>query len=102
MNLFEAEKLAIERPPLIHIAAIDIMGQVIEIIKTNAFRFWIALIQPAKLRIIDRAAFPISVDKIEHRTANADNGWHVNCLVVSFIRSSALRDRMIKGVLCID
>ena len=35
MDLLEIEQIAVEIPPLVHVAAIDIVGQVIEIVEAT-------------------------------------------------------------------
>ena len=52
MDLLEAEQVAVEIPPLVHVAAIDIVGEVIEIVEADAFRLGVALAQPLELGVI--------------------------------------------------
>ncbi len=58
VDLLEAEQLAVERPPLVHVAAVDVVGEVIEIVEADALRPGIALAQPLELGIVGRALLP--------------------------------------------
>ena len=60
VDLLEAEQLAVEGPPLVHVAAIDIVGQVVEIIEADAFRLRIALAQPVELGVVGRALLAVA------------------------------------------
>ncbi len=102
MDLFEAEEFAVKRPPLVHIAAIDIMREVVEIIEADAFRLWVTLGQPVELRIVDRTPLSIGFDEIQHRPADTDDRWNVQRLVVALIRRRTFCHRMIESMFGID
>src|SRR5690606_30920412 len=65
VDLLEAEQIAVEIPPLVHVAAKDVVRQVVEIIEADALGFRIAFAKPLELAIIGRALRAISVYEIE-------------------------------------
>jgi len=51
-DLPEVEQLGVEREPRVHVAALHVVGQMIEIVKANPFRLGIALPDPIEFRVI--------------------------------------------------
>ena len=99
MNLLEAEQFAIERPPLVHAAAIDVVSEVVEIIEADALWFWVMLAQPLELVVIGGAFRTVFVDEVQQRSANSDYGRYVERLVRTSIWRGPLGDGVVKRVL---
>jgi hypothetical protein len=81
---------------------IDIVGEVVEIIEADALRLRIALAEPVEFGVIGRALLAVGVDEIEQRAADADDGRHIERLVVALIFRRTLRDGMFEGLLRVD
>src|SRR5260370_1289981 len=75
------EGLSIELVPGIHVAAPDVVRQVVEIIESDAKRVWIDFADPVEISTVGRALGAIGVDEIEQRAAGPNHGRHVQCLV---------------------
>ena len=75
------------------------MGQMIQIVKPNAFGF--GLIQPLKLVIIGRA-IAVLISKVQQRAADALDRRPIQGFVITGIGLGSLRDSMVECVLRID
>jgi hypothetical protein len=93
VDLLEIEQVAVEVPPLVHVAADDIVGQVVEIIESRALRPGIALAEPVEFGVVGDPLIAPGVDEIEQRSADADDGG-TSSVLSSPLYSSALRDGM--------
>jgi hypothetical protein len=65
VDLLEIEQVTVKVPPLVHVAAEDVMGQVVEIIETHTFGTRVALAKPIELGVVGRSLCTIGFDKIE-------------------------------------
>ncbi len=98
MDLGEVEQLAVEGPPLVHVAAIDIVREVIEIVETGTFGSGVPFTQPFEFIIIGRALGTMVIDEIEQGSADPDNGRCIQRLVVALVFLGAIAYRMFKRV----
>ena len=88
-DLPEIEQLFVEAGPHVHPAAMDVVGEVIEIKQPGALGPRIARAQPFELGIIGRALGAVAIDEIQQAAADALDGGHVERL---------LRRRNIRGL----
>ena len=98
-DLAEIEQVTIETEPDIHVAAEDVVGQMIQIMKADPAR--VSFVKPAKLGVVG-AVVAILVDEIDQRTADAVDRWDIHDLAVAVIRNCPFRDCVIEGVLRVD
>ena len=61
----EGEGICIEPIPGVHVAANDVMGQVVEIVKADPLGAWVGGAQPLKLGRIGAALVTIGIDQIQ-------------------------------------
>src|SRR5258708_2354458 len=80
-NLTEVEQFCVKSGPDIHAAAMDVVGEVIEIIKPGAFGTGIFGAQPLELGFVSRALGAIAVDEIKQTAADAFDGGHIERLL---------------------
>ena len=100
----EVKELAVPVRPVIHAAAMDVVGQVIEIMQSRLLGLRIALADPDEIDVPDRALLAVSVDEIEQRSANALDGWNgeLHRADLAFEGLGAQRQRAVIGLLGID
>src|SRR5690606_27340712 len=98
VDLPEAEQVAVEIPPLVHVAAIDVVSEVVEIVEAHALGPRIALAQPVEFGVVGRALLAVRVDEIDERAADADDRRRIDRLVVALIGRGAPGNRVIEGV----
>ena len=70
-DLAEVEQLFVEAGPDIHAAAMDVVGEMIEIEQAGADGTRIARAEPFELGIIGRALGAIAIDEIQQAAADA-------------------------------
>ncbi len=70
-DLAEIEEPFVEVRPLVHAAAMHVVGQVIDIGEPHALRVAIDARQILEVDVVDRAALAIAVDEIEQQIADA-------------------------------
>src|ERR1700726_5783 len=80
-NLAEVEQLFVEAGPDVHAAAMNVMGEVVEIEQSRADRPRIALAEPIELGIIGRTLGAIAIDEIQQAAADALDGGYVERLL---------------------
>src|SRR5205807_1018123 len=80
-NLAEVEQLFVKAGPHVHTAAMDIVGEVIDVIEPRAHRMWIARAQPFELVIIGRSLGTVAIDEIKHAAADPLDGGNVERLL---------------------
>ncbi|EGE60007.1 hypothetical protein RHECNPAF_1740012 [Rhizobium etli CNPAF512] len=102
VDLLEIEQLTVEIPPLVHVAAEDIVGEMVEIVEADPLRARVRLAQPVEFGIVGRSLGAIGLDEIKQRAANADNCRNIKHLVIAFIGDGALRHRMVESVFGVD
>ena len=64
-DLAEIEELFVEAGPLVQAPAIDVVGQVVDIVEAGALRPRIAPAEPVEIHVIDRALRAVAVDQID-------------------------------------
>ena len=103
-DLVEVEQLFVEAGPDIHAAAMDVMGEVIDIEQPRTRGPRILRAQPFELEVIGRALGAVAVDEIEHAAADALDGGNVERLLRrrNIGRLRAERQRPLIGQLRID
>src|SRR5713101_7955482 len=70
-NLPEVEQFRVEGEPLVHVAALHVVGQVIEIVKARSLRPRITLAGPFEFRGVRRIPGSVAVDEVQERIANS-------------------------------
>ena len=80
-DLAEVEQPGIEAEPLVHVAAIDVVGEVVEVIEADAFRLGIGRAEPVEFAVVGRAHGAVLVDEIDERAADALDGGNLERLV---------------------
>ncbi len=73
-NLAEVEEALVEPGPFVQAPAIDVVGQVIDVIEADALWLRIGLAQPFEIDIVDRALRAIAVDEIDLQAADSLDG----------------------------
>ena len=102
-DLAEIEQFFVEAGPNIHAAAMDVVGEVIEIEQPGAFRPRIFLAEPFELGIVGRALGAITIDEIQQAAADSLDRGHVERLLREDVgRLRAERQRAFVGVPGID
>src|SRR5262249_20224666 len=103
-DLPEIEKLLVETRPFVHAPAMDIVGEMIDVIEPNSFGARIALADPVEIDLVDRAFLAIAIDKIDLQTADAFDGGNVELdrPDPGLRRLGAERQGPLEGVTCID
>jgi hypothetical protein len=98
-DLAEVEQLDVEVEPLVHVAAIDVVGEVIEVVEADALWPRVGLAQPVELAIIGRAHRAVAVDEVDQRPADALDGRHLQRDVGTGVGLGAVTHRVFEGVL---
>src|SRR5580693_6358001 len=101
-DLPEVEQLRIETEPSIHVAAFYVVGEVVEIIKSDPLRLRIGRARPFELFRIGRASGTVAVDEIEQRAAYSFYGRNRQGLVSAFVWLGAEFHGVFERLLCID
>ena len=103
-DLPEVEQFFVEAGPDIHPAAMDVVGEVIEIEQPGALGPRVLRAQPLELGIIGRALGAVAVDEIQQAAADALDGGNVERLLrrgnIRGLRAE--RQRALVGLLGID
>ena len=97
-DLAEVEQVGIEVEPLVHVAAIDVVGEVVEVIEADAFRPRIGRAEPVELAVVGRAHGAVLVDEIDERAADALDGGNIQRLVVAGVGLGAKLHGVIERV----
>src|SRR5436190_14691280 len=79
-DLAEVEQFFVEAGPHVHTAAMDVMGEMIDVIEPRARGMRIARAQPFELVIIGRALGAVAIDEIKHAAADAPDGGNIERL----------------------
>ncbi len=98
-DLAEIEQVAVEAEPLVHIALVDVVGQVVEVVEADPLR--VCAVDPVELGVVG-VGLVILVGEVEQRPADALDGGPVERLVRPLVRLGPLRHRVTEGVLGID
>ena len=103
-DLAEVEQFFVEAGPHIHPAAMDVVGEVIDVIEPGARGPRVLCAQPFELGVIGRALGAVAIDEIQQAAADALDGGNVERLLRgSHIgRLRAERERTLVGLLRID
>ena len=80
-DLAEVEQFCVEAGPYIHPPAMDVVGEMVEIIEAGAGRTRVAHAEPFELGIIGRALRAVAIDEIEQAAADALDGGNVERLL---------------------
>src|SRR5581483_4021894 len=80
-DLAEIEQFSVEARPDIHAPAMDVVGEMIDVVEPGARRPRIDRAEPFELGIIGRALRAIAVDEIEQAAADALDGGNVERLL---------------------
>ena len=70
-DLAEVEDALVEIRPGIHVAAVDVVGQVIDVVQAGAVGSCLPLAGPDEIDVVDRAAVTVAVDEVEQAAADA-------------------------------
>ena len=70
-DLAEVEELLVERGPLVHAPAADVVGQVVDVVQAGAARMRVAPAGPVEIDVVDRALRAVAVDEIDLQAADA-------------------------------
>src|SRR5262249_46456438 len=81
-DLAEIEQLGVEAGPHIHAPAMDVVGEVIDVIEARARRPGVAPAEPFELGIIGRALRAVAIDKIKYAAADPLDGGDVERLLL--------------------
>ncbi len=73
-NLAEVEDPLVEIGPEMHAAAVDVVGQVIDLEETASLRVPVDAIEELEIDVIDGGAALITVDQVQRRSADALDG----------------------------
>ena len=101
-DLSKVKQLRVEAEPCVHVAAFHVVGQMIEIVKTNSLRPGITLAGPGEFRVIGRTFGAVAVDEIEQGAADSLYGRSRQGLVGADIRLGAKFHGVVEGMLCVD
>src|ERR1700676_3216113 len=80
-DLAEVEQFFVKAGPDIHAAAMDVVGEMVEIEQARARRLRILRAQPFELGVIGRTLGAIAIDEIEQAAADALDGGNVERLL---------------------
>jgi hypothetical protein len=81
-DLLEVEDAAVEVEPLVHVAPVDVVGQVVEVVEADAGRLRVRRVQPVEFGVIGRCPCGRRrVGEIDQAAADADDRRHVQHLV---------------------
>ena len=70
-NLPEIEQLGVETEPLVHVAALHIVRQMVKVIKIDTLRALASVAEPIEFLGVGRTLGAIAIDKIKQRSANS-------------------------------
>ena len=70
-DLAEVEELLVEPGPFVHAPALDVVGQVVDVVQADALRLRVALADPVEIDVVDRALRAVAVDEIDLQAADA-------------------------------
>ena len=103
-NLPEIEQPFVEAGPDIHAAAMDVVGEMIEIKQPGAFRPRISCAEPVELGVVGRALRAVAIDEIQQAAADALDRGDIERLLRrrNIGRLGAERQRALIGPLRID
>ena len=76
-DLLEVEEITVEPEPRIHVALVDIVGEVIEI--AEAYTRRLGLCDEVESDVVRRGAVAVAVSEIEQRTTDTDDGRNGRC-----------------------
>ncbi len=103
-DLAEIEQSFVEAGPDIHAAAMDVVGEVIDIMQPGAFRPRVFGAEPLELGVIGRPPGAVAIDEIEQAAADPLDGGNVERLLrgrnIGGLRAE--RQRALKGRFRID
>ena len=95
----EIEQVTVEGKPLVHIALVNVVGQVVQIVEANARRGFFA--GPFVFFAIGVALFAVGIHEIQKAAANPVNRGNVQHFAIALVRGCAIRHGMCKGSICI-
>ena len=98
-DLLEAKNVGVEAEPFVHIAAKHVICEVVEVVKSHAFRGGCA--KPVIIAI-GQFALTILVYKVDQAAADAVNRGHIQHFSGAVLGLCALGYRMVIRVRCID
>src|SRR6266404_5309133 len=101
-NLPEVEQFGVEREPLVHVAALYVVGQVIEIVKARPLWPRITLAGPLEFRRVGGISGSVAVDEVQQQPANAFDSGRFQGLVGTRVGLGAKLNGALEGMLCID
>ena len=102
LDFAEVEGLVVELVPRVHVAADDVVGQVVEVEEAEALGARVRLAQPLVIRLVGAALVTVGVDEIEQRPADAVNRRGFDGLAGAGVFGCAQIDRALQGHLRVD
>ena len=98
-DLFEVEDAAIEVEPHVHVALVDVVREVIEVVEADTLGMRLG--DPVELSVIGRGLV-IVLDEVDQATADPDDRGYIHRLAGAGILFCALRDGVLQSVAGID
>src|SRR3954471_19658179 len=80
-DLAKIEQLFVEAGPHIHAAAMDVVGEVVDVIKPGAGGTRVPGAKPFELDVVGRSLGAVTIDEIEHTAADALDGGNIERLL---------------------
>src|SRR3954462_4938446 len=103
-DLAKIEQLFVEAGPHIHAAAMDVVGEGVDVIKPGPCGTRVPGAKPFELDVVGRSLGAVTIDEIEHTAADALDGGNIERLLrgrnISGLRTK--RERPLIGLLRID
>src|ERR1700730_7331161 len=101
-DLPEVEEFRVEAEPLVHVAALYVVRQMVEIVEARPLRPWIARAGPFEFLGIGRTRGAVAIDEIQKRNADAPYRRRLQGLVETFVGLGAKLHGVLESMLCVD